>query len=203
MNQHDDILAGILAGGGSRRYGSDKCMATLGGRPLLDWAVSYGKRLTDSVLLLTRGRESYTPPPCCLGELPCLKDQYTVSTPISGILTIAPFVKEWLLLLACDIILPEPAMLDLLVEYREKDKAVLFRINGTLQPFLGIYPKSLLCYWEDAFRRADYRLRRVVEKMPRVEIDERVLREAGFESPPLFNINTPAELQRVEQLCGF
>ncbi len=206
MHQRDEILAGILAGGGSRRYGSDKCLASLNGKPLLNWAVSYGRRVSDSVYLLSKEREQYGESisfPGLPDDLPRLKDQYTVSTPISGILTIAPFVKKWLLLLACDIFLPDPAMLDLLVDQRREDKAVLFRVNGSLQPFLAIYPKSLLFHWEEAFRRADYRLRRVVERMPRIEIDEALLEKKGFTGTPLFNINTPRELKRVEQICGF
>jgi molybdenum cofactor guanylyltransferase len=193
-NGYGKTAAAVLAGGSSRRYGSNKSEVMLGGRSLLWRALSYGRRYTDRLFILSKEA-----PISSYGST-VLLDKYTVSTPISGILTVSPFVQEWLLLLACDIVLPDPSMLDLLFSSRQEGKASVFRIAGTLQPFLALYPQSLLGYWEDAYSRGEYRLRGIVESMPRVEIDEDDLQKAGFTDTPLFNINNPEELRKVENL---
>ncbi len=189
-----DLTVAILAGGGSRRYGSDKCAARYQGRTLLEGSVDYARRVVPHPIILSKTplKESY--------GATVLYDRYPEQTPISGILTVAPLVRRWLLLLACDIVLPEPALLDLLVRYRNDAKATVFRIGGTLQPFLAVYPRALLPIWEDAFRRSEFHLRRIVESMPRVELDEAVLAAAGFAGTPVFNINTPEELRQAERL---
>jgi len=189
------LTAAVLAGGGSRRFGSDKCEARFQGQTLLQWALSYARRAAVAPFILTKEplRETH--------GAAVLYDHYPEQTPISGILTVAPFVKSRLLLLACDIVLPDPALLDLLLRPRDDGKATVFRIGGTLQPFLAVYPRSLLRVWEDAFRRSEFHLRRIVERMPRVELDEAAIAAAGFAGTPVFNINTPQELRRAETLA--
>ncbi len=194
QDRSDGLTAAILAGGGSRRYGSNKCEELLAGKTLLQWSVSYARRAADTVYLLTK-----EDPVNSYGTV-VLRDHFSTPTPISGIMSVTPFVGDWLLLLACDIILPDPSMLDLLLDHREPGKAAVFRIGGTVQPFMAAYPRSLLGRWEEAFRRADYRLRPVVESMPKVEIDEETLAAAGITGTPLFNINTPEELHKVERI---
>jgi molybdopterin-guanine dinucleotide biosynthesis protein A len=192
-----DLTAAVLAGGGSRRFGSDKCDAVYRDRPLLWWALGYARRTAAAPFILTKRP---------LGETygaTVLYDHYPEPTPISGILTVAPFVKSRLLLLACDIILPDPGLLDLLLRPRDAEKATVFRIGGTLQPFLAVYPRALLPVWEDAFRRSEFHLRRIVESMPRIELDEKAIAAAGFAGMPVFNINTPEELRRAETLAPF
>ena len=48
------ILGAVLAGGQSRRFGSDKALALLDGRPLLDHAVAVLARQCDAVVVVGR-----------------------------------------------------------------------------------------------------------------------------------------------------
>lgn len=58
------ILGAVLAGGQSRRFGSDKAMALFGGRPLIALAVEALSGWCDHVIITGRGE----------GPAPCLPD---------------------------------------------------------------------------------------------------------------------------------
>lgn len=48
------VLGAVLAGGQSRRFGSDKALALLDGRPLIDYAVAALTRQCDAVVVVGR-----------------------------------------------------------------------------------------------------------------------------------------------------
>ncbi len=184
------VVAGILAGGGSRRFGSDKACAVYEGKSLLEWTIHNASEITDNINILTKRPEAYEFTGCTI-----IEDRLEVSTPISGILSIMPYVSDWLLLLACDIPFFEKKVLDFLWEKRDSKKATVIHVNGKYQPFLGLYPKSVLPYWEDAFNHKEFHLQRVIERMPRVVIEQSDLMFAGINLNSFLNINTPADLE--------
>lgn len=186
------VVAGILAGGGSRRFGSDKAFAVYKGKTLLERTIENASHLTDKIYILAKDPEKYS-----ALEYPVLSDTYQVSTPLNGIITVSPYVSEWLLLLACDIPFFDVRILDLLWENRDTSKAAVLRISGKYQPFLGLYPRSVLHFWEEAFDKGDYHLQRVVEKMPRKVFEEEDLLERGFHISSFSNINTIKDLEQV------
>ena len=186
------VIAGILAGGGSRRFGSDKACAVYEGKSLLEWTIQNASEITDNINILTKKPEAYSFTGCRIVE-----DLLEVSTPISGIISIMPYVSDWLLLLACDIPFFEKKVLDFLWEKRDNEKATVIHVNGKYQPFLGLYPKSVLTYWEEAFKREEYHLQRVIEGMPKIVIEESDLMFAGISLQSFLNINTPADLELI------
>ena len=188
----DKVIAGILSGGGSRRFGSDKAFARWKGRTLLEWTIENASHLTEDIHILAKDAGKFSPFPC-----PVIEDIFNENTPLNGILSIIPRVEEWLLLLACDIPFFDLGVLDLLWENRDSDKASVIRVFGKYQPFLALYPVSVLHFWEEAFATGDYHLQRVVEKMPRRVFEEEELLIHGLSLDSFSNINTPEDLDRV------
>lgn len=60
------ILGAVLAGGQSRRFGSDKAVAELGGRTLIDLAIEALSRHVDAVVVCGRRVPGFE----CLGDRP-------------------------------------------------------------------------------------------------------------------------------------
>lgn len=187
------VIAGILTGGGSRRFGSDKACALWEGRSLLEWTIHNALEITDNINILTKRPEAYSFTSCNI-----IEDFFEVSTPINGIISIMPYVSDWLLLLACDIPFFEKKVLDFLWQKRDSEKATVIHVNGKYQPFLGLYPKNVLPYWKDAFNSGDYHLQRVIEEMPKIVIEQSDLMFAGISLKSFLNINTPADLELIE-----
>ena len=186
------VTAGILAGGGSRRFGSDKACALWEGRSLLEWTILNASFLTDNINILTKTPETYRFTGCNI-----IEDFHSVSTPISGIISIMPEISDWLLLLACDIPFFEKKVLEFLWNKRDKNRATVIHVNGKYQPFLGLYPKNVLPYWEEAFSSGEYHLQRVIENMPKIVIEQSDLMFAGISLQSFLNINTPADLKLI------
>ncbi|MBF9014508.1 MULTISPECIES: molybdenum cofactor guanylyltransferase [unclassified Oceanispirochaeta] len=188
------VTAGILTGGGSRRFGRDKAFYPWKGRTLVEWTIRGAGHMTDDIYLLVKERQHMDSP---LRGIKILEDHFEVPTPLNGIHSIIPHVKEWLLLLACDIPFFDEQILNLLWEYRSMDKATVIRADDRYHPFLGLYPVSVLSCWDEAFAAGEYHLQRIVERMPRVILEEDLLESRGIDRLSFANINSPADLERL------
>ncbi|HKK66342.1 MAG TPA: molybdenum cofactor guanylyltransferase [Clostridia bacterium] len=193
--KEEHITAGILAGGRSRRLGRDKAFLNWQGRSLIEWSVMRAKGITPTVYLLAKDRAAYQHLSC-----PVLPDFYSTSSPLSGILTVGPFVKQWLLLLACDIVLFSDRLLPFLWEQRTPGKAVVVRSKEGLQPLLGLYPVELMGYWERAYQKGNYKLQPTLQLMPRIEVAEYELPRPLQGGAPFLNINRAADVKQLQSL---
>ncbi len=192
----DHLTAGVLAGGGSRRYGRDKAFVRFEGQTLVEHALEAVDTVADESYILSKDPEAFSRLPYAV-----IPDITGIPTPISGIISVIPFVRDWLLLAACDILVRDTSFLSRLWEARETGRAVIPLTEKGLQPLLALYPKEHLHYWEDAFRRGAYKLRPVAERIPRIVIETKgeIVRGrsaawAGEEGPPFVNINRPQDL---------
>ena len=191
----EHIVAGVLAGGTSRRLGRNKAFIEWRGRPLVEGSVLSAKKMTSDVYILAKEQALYKRIGC-----PVLPDLYSTPSPLSGILSVGPFVKDWLLLLACDIVLFTDRLLPFLWDKREAGKAVVVRSKEGLQPLLGLYPVEHLSYWEKAYKSGNYKLQPVITQMPRVEVAARELPKPIHGGPSFLNINQDADVERLLQL---
>lgn len=191
--KHKNVIAGILAGGKSRRYGKNKALVKYKNKSLIDWVIDNTKTFTNNIYIITKNTEEYKHL-----SRPVIEDAFSEPTPISGILTIAPLVKNWLLLLACDMPFFNNNILNMLWEEKEEGKATLFRLNNKLQPFLALYPSETLKYWETAFYNQERRLRKILLNIPMKIIEENKIKKIDSDFLAFTNINKPENLIKFE-----
>lgn len=192
--RHFDITVQIMAGGRSRRMGSDKAQTLLGGRTLLERAVDqwwdWGKTLTVSVG--TSDRVDLAP-----AGTAAVCDVYPGCGPMGGLhggLTVC--ATPLLLMRAVDTPFLGPEQGERLAAALGNADACVFTLDGRPQPLFGLY-RAATCL-PVAQRLLTHDERRMLRLLDAVDT---VLLPA--DDPSLFqNLNTPEELRRAEERLG-
>ncbi len=181
-------IALILAGGRSRRFGTDKLAACLGGVPLIHYVVRALVPLHDAVYI-AGPPEKWRP----LG-LPVIPDR----EPFQGPLAVLAYLEESLtyekiLMVAGDMPFLSPCLIDTLWSAATGPIA-LFKDSDRPSPLPGIYDRLAA----KCARKLLERKRRDLKAL----LEDRALSAAILPLPPsaraLTNINTPADLQSLQ-----
>jgi len=185
-NFRSETPAYILAGGHSRRFGSDKARATLRGRPLIltlsDQLIGLGFKVT----VVGKHDDQYTD----LG-LDTIGDIEPDQGPIGGLHTALTHRGEgWLLLCSCDMLDIDEHWIAALFDraHRSPDADVIAARDERWQPFPALYHARLRA--APALREAGS-FQRLLERVRTERIDAGAL-------PAVRQINTAEELRRFD-----
>jgi molybdopterin-guanine dinucleotide biosynthesis protein A len=207
IKPHGNILALILAGGlGRRMEGRAKPLLPLGGRRLIDRVVDVARAQCGAVALNLHESDAETLAPFADLNLPVAPDAAPGRLgPLAGVLggldfaaTHAPGV-EFLLTLPCDCpFLPDDLASRLLEAAWKKPRSGLAcaASGGRLHPVVALWPLVL----RDDLRRA------LLEKDMRGvgqfqrDYDMTVVEWPTAGRDPFFNVNTPEDLARAEEM---
>ncbi|SHK70030.1 molybdenum cofactor guanylyltransferase [Rhodothermus profundi] len=136
-----DLTALLLAGGRSRRFGTDKARAEVNGRPMLQRVYDVARRFTPHVLLSVRADGDFyfdlVPP-----AVPRLLDPVPDAGPLAGLVAgLRTARTPWLLALACDLPFLTKEALQPLLEARTADVTAVVPItsDGYRQPLCALY----------------------------------------------------------------
>ncbi|MCI8660476.1 MAG: molybdopterin-guanine dinucleotide biosynthesis protein B [Lachnospiraceae bacterium] len=178
----------ILAGGKSRRMGTNKAELTMNGVRFLDklvWELSGFEELWVSVDDEERHSEI---------EYPMVSDAFGDCGPIGGICS-AFLVSgaDALVVVPCDVPLFSEKLARALCHCLEEggDVAIAVTEDGREHPLCGVYKKSCQKILEMCIRKKDYKMRNALERM---EVKKY---QAGRDSWRLKNINTFGEWKRL------
>jgi molybdopterin-guanine dinucleotide biosynthesis protein A len=191
-------LGGVLVGGQSRRFGSDKSVAHVGGRSMAAWAVRTLREMCDPVVLLGGDGK--------LAErmaLPWRADARPSCGPLGGVAVGLRWATEMkrpgLLVLACDLPLVTVGLIETILGARgpDVDAVVPCSDTGDVQPLCAWYDQSSLSTVEAALEQGEYSMGGLLARL-------RVRTLAGNEGPEpvgplLLNVNTPEALAAAEQ----
>lgn len=203
------ITGVILAGGESRRMGTDKALLEIAGVPVISHSAAILARVTERVLIACgkEEREAYR-----FLDLPQIMDRYPGLGPLAGLhAAFEASHTEWIAALACDL----PFVTDELLLYMIKLAAgghdlqavVPVSAEGRVQPLLGLYHLSVLPDLEAALKQQNLR---VMEWLSKLKVhyvhegEDPAVRLAAQEA--LLNMNTPedytAAVKRAAVLPG-
>ncbi|PYV16813.1 MAG: molybdenum cofactor guanylyltransferase [Acidobacteria bacterium] len=188
--RHPDLCAVVLAGGKSRRMGTNKAFILVAGAPIISRLIDEARLLTDEVRISANDPAPYEP-----FGVPVISDIHPGHGPLAGLhAAFASTRRRLVLLLACDLPHARAAWLEQLVALADPWDAVIPRTSdGRVHPLCAVYKRTCL----PALER---NLRAGVNKMTSVFDDSslRVLwlecRAGGFRDTDLANINTPEDL---------
>jgi|YNPBryantNP2012_1023418.scaffolds.fasta_scaffold00342_10 molybdopterin-guanine dinucleotide biosynthesis protein A len=129
MRPSDEVIAGVLVGGQSRRMGRAKALLPHPCAPtFLEHVVGVAQRVVPEVVLLGRPDSL----PTALRDVPRLADAQPNRGPLGGLCSALDAAKDrWVLLLACDLGWLGPEVLRRLLRHRSPDvDAVVFARDG-------------------------------------------------------------------------
>jgi FdhD protein len=179
----------ILAGGESRRMGSDKSLLPLAGGRFIEHVHRLMAELFEEVVLVTNSPSLYE-------DLPCRKvpDIYYRQGSLAGIHSgLCHTRTDRAFVVACDMPFLSGAAIRQLCEQGDRGEVVIPRSGHGLEPLHALYAKACIPAIE---RVLDAGKRRIVEFFPEVrvtEVDGTELLRADPEGMSFRNINTPQE----------
>jgi molybdopterin-guanine dinucleotide biosynthesis protein A len=200
-----DKSAVILAGGFSKRFGSDKGLATLLGKPLIKFVLDAVEGIVEESLVVVSSigqAEAYSK---VLGsKVRVAVDKYNVRSPLIGALTgFGESRSEYGLLLSCDMPFVSRDVLALLLEICTNKNAVVPRWpNGYIEPLHAAFRvRPALEAAEKAFNEGKFDMRSMIEKLRGVRyISTLVLEQFDPELKMFLNVNTQLDLKRAERI---
>lgn len=191
----------ILAGGLSRRMGSNKAMLDLNGSRVLELVLRAMSPAVSRVILAAG------PNATIYGQLEydCVQvqDQYPGKGPLAGLhAALEASSTDWNLVCACDMPMLQTSFfagMKGLTDSGNNDAAIVPRVEGRVHPLAGAYHKRVLPDLEQCLIQDRLRVIRWLEEISCRYVDEDELERAGIHdaASQLSNMNTPEEYQHI------
>ncbi len=188
------VTAIVLAGGRSRRFGRDKLVESLSGRPLLEHATAAVEPLARETIVVTAADESRIVP----GGTIHVRDSTSFEGPLVGLLTgLRHAVHPIALVVGGDMPTMVPSVLGALIDRLEDPliEAVILEHEGrgrSLPGAMRIGPAISVA--ERLVAAGERRLQALYEALSTVILDEAAWRELDPDGRTLRDIDTPADM---------
>ena len=204
-NKYVERTGIILAGGVAEKFGCNKGLVDLAGKPLVMHVIDRVKNLIDEVIVVVASQEQKE---AYLRVLPKeIKIQIDLGrkhSPLIGALTGFTHAKgTYSLLLPCDTPFISKDIIELLFEAASNVNATIPRWpNGYIEPLQAVYrTEAGLKASKEAVLGGELRMRSMVSRLRRIRyFSTLVLREIDRELLTFFNVNAPLDLEKANRL---
>jgi len=189
-----DITGVILAGGQSSRYGSNKALALLHGKPLIRHVAETITAVFDSCLLVTNNPGQYD----FLG-LPITGDRFPAMGPMAGIhAALCSAATPWIFVVGCDMPSITPDLVSFLCSFRQEkfDAVIPWPATGA-EPLCGLYHKTAIAKLEHYLENGKAKLQELLADLTVRRISEQELLRATDDLTVFFNVNRKADLKSL------
>jgi molybdopterin-guanine dinucleotide biosynthesis protein A len=195
----------ILAGGFSRRFGQDKGLIDLAGKPLVLHVVDKVSKVVDETVVVVSSRVQKERFESLLGhKANVVADKQEAQSPLVGALTGFENVEGvYSLLLPCDTPFISSQIAQFLLDICVNKSAVVPRWpSGYIEPLQAAYhAKSALTAAKKALEQGKLDLRSMIARLRGVRyVSTMVLRQMDPKLLTFLNINTSRDLKRAESL---
>jgi molybdopterin-guanine dinucleotide biosynthesis protein A len=187
----NDVSAVLLAGGESRRMGTDKATLLFGGKPLWRNQLETLRKLqAEEILISARMDPAWRP-----GDIKFVADISPSRGPLSGLAaSLGRMSASHLLALAIDMPWMSNKYLEFLCAQIEPGCGVVPRITDHAEPLAAIYPREAAIDLQKALESGDYSLQSVTRRL--VGCGKlRQIPVADQDKPLFLNVNELADLE--------
>jgi len=195
MKTIDDVSGVILAGGKSSRYGKNKAFIKINGIPLIEKVITVMGSVFQELIIITNTPHKYSHL-----RLPVYKDLIEGLGPLGGIFTgLTAISKDAGFFVACDMPSLNRELLRHMVECKDDFDAVVPRISGKMEALYALYRNTCLPAIRRQIDSREYQIFRFFSEVSVRYVDEGEIRQFDPELRSFFNVNTPQELQGIQQ----
>jgi len=188
-----DVAGVILAGGKSRRYGTNKALVKIDGVSWIERVIRVMEHLFQDLILITNTPDEYVH----LG-LPMYGDLIKGLGPVGGIYTaLSKIPHEAGFFVACDMPLLSQTLISHMVEAREGFDVVVPRISGMMETLHALYGKGCLPSIKRQIDSREYQIIRIFKEVHVQYMDEEEIRRFDPDLKSFMNINRPEELKNI------
>lgn len=190
------VSGAVLAGGQSRRMGSDKAALLIQGEPLLLRAVRLLRAVTPDVAVIGPPERAALAP-----DVPIHPDGWPNQGPLGGIATaLQALAGEAVLVVGCDMPFLNLDVLRHLVALLPGHDAVVVRADGEAHPLHAIYHRRCLPAIEAQLRAGNRQVQRLLDQLAVRFVEGAELDRLDPQHLSTFNANTPEEWEKVLQM---
>ena len=183
-----DCTAIIMAGGDSRRMGTDKANVTLGDKTLLQTVTATMRQLFPQVIISVRHPRAEI-------DLPQVCDEQPDGGPLAGLAAGLNHISTpWAFMVACDMPFVVPEVVELLAGYRSQHQAVVPVVHGHPQPLAAFYAASCLALLRTSLAAQQKGLRGVLKQLDVRYVDEAEMLAADPHLRSFFDLDTPQDV---------
>ena len=188
----------ILSGGLNTRFsGKEKAFIQVGGKRILDRLYSVFSDLFDEIILVTNEPLKYIE-----WDLNIVTDLFSNRSSLTGIHAGLFYMKNpFGFFSACDTPFLKKEVVETIVGYINSNvDLVLPETSSGMEPLCAVYSKRCLKTAEDHLRQNKYKIQLALRKKRIKKIPESILQAKDPSLVSFFNINTPQDLNRAEEI---
>jgi molybdopterin-guanine dinucleotide biosynthesis protein A len=198
----------ILAGGQSSRFGSNKALALLAGKPLVCHVTERLSHTADETFVVIGRREPRGDYEAVLPRgVKVINDAQEGKTPFNGIVTgLQAASSEYAFICACDIPFVNERVVDLFFWRASSVDAAIPKWNdGGIEPLEAVYRvSSTLQVARETMARSGQRLKVMIDKLAHVvyvSVEDEVSR-LDSDLRTFFNVNSREDMKTAEQMLS-
>ncbi len=189
----------ILSGGLANRYdGTEKALLRVGGGRILDRLYDIYRELFDEIILVTN-----TPQKFLEWDLLIVSDLFPIRSSLTGIHAgLFYMTNPYAFVSACDTPFLKKEMVETIIGKIEAQiDVVMPQTSAGFEPLCAAYSKRCLEAAQNHLEQEKLKVIKAFRKSRIKTISEKVLRKIDPGLQSFFNINTPEDLQRAEEMA--
>jgi molybdopterin-guanine dinucleotide biosynthesis protein A len=195
MAKAGNITGVILAGGLSSRFGSDKALAPLRGKFLIQHVKETLTAIFSDCLLITNTPKQYR-----FLNLPMITDRYQGMGPLAGIhAALLHTANPMIFVLGCDMPEVPPELITLLCSFAQEEKfeAVIPWLETGPEPLCGLYRKTALETIELQLKNNKPQISELLGKLAVRKVKEEEIKRVTGSLDVFYNVNRKQDLDRL------
>jgi len=187
----------ILAGGKSRRMGTDKAFLEIGGVPLITRVIDVLLPIFPTVVIVSKESKKFS----SIKGVQLIQDLFPEQHALGGIYTaLSTFPGRDCFVFSCDLPFLNPSLIHFMMQQRNGYDVFLPRSRHGLEPLHALYTEKCLNLMGEQIRQKRWNLESLIHKVHCRILNPDILHTFDPEEFSFLNVNTPEEFKKAEAI---